>query len=516
MARLIRLLGLLALTLLGGCRASAPDALVFAVASAPASLHPLLATDAVSERINALLYRPLVDFDRADRPVPGVVRWVWRDPRYLRLQLDGMPAPFVDGSPVTLADVAATLRAARDEPASPHAGTLKHITTIRALPDAVELRLSRPDPRLPERLHLGVAPAGRLGQGSTLARDPLGSGPFRLLAWQPDGGVLLIRRADGLRVRFAVVPDPTMRALKLLHGEAHLIQNDLPFEMVERLARESGIALRETPGTTFSYLGFNLEDPVTGDRRVRQAIALAIDRAAIVRHLFQGHARLADTLLVPGHWAAHPGLSPWPHDPERARALLAELGHGPGHPLRITYKTSTDPFRLRIAAVIRDQLARVGIDLQIRSHEWGTFFGDIKAGRFQMYSLSWVGIRSPDIYRHVFHSASLPPGGANRGRYRNPEVDALIDRAERLPREQAVPLYRRVQEKIHHDLVYVPLWHENNLLLGRDVQGAMPRRDGGYGFLTKVVFGPRGEGPLAPGVPATAARPRADRDAAAD
>ena len=483
MARLIRLLATLVLLSLGGCRESMPGALVFAVASSPSSLHPLLATDAVSERINALLYRPLVDFDAADRPVPGVVRWQRIDDRHYRLALNGSPVPFADGSPVTLDDVAATPRTARDHPASPHAGTLKHIVQIRHEGDALRLDLSRPDQRLPERLHLGVAPAGRLEERGALARDPLGSGAFRFLGWQADGGVLLARRADGLKVRFAVVPDPTMRALKLLHGEAQLVQNDLPFEMVERLARDPAITLHETPGTTFSYLGFNLEDPVTGDRRVRQAIALAIDREAIVRHLFRGHARLATTLLVPGHWAAYPGLAPWPHDPDRARALLAELGYGPQRPLRITYKTSTDPFRLRIAAVIQAQLVEVGIDLEIRSHEWGTFFGDIKAGRFQMYSLSWVGIRSPDIYRHIFHSASLPPGGANRGRYCNPEVDGLIERAERLSREQAVPLYRAIQERVHRDLVYVPLWHENNLLLSRGVGAVAPRRDGSYGFL---------------------------------
>ncbi len=482
----------LPLLALGGCarRAGAESELVFAVAHAPASLHPLLATSAVSERINALLYRPLVVFDAAERPRPGVVAWTQEAPDRYRLRLMPDQPPFADGRPLTLDDVAATLELARDHPASPHASTLKHFAALERSGDALLLRLSRPDPRLPERLHLGVAPADRLHAGDDLAREPLGSGAFRFLGWRDDGGVVLARRRDGLRVRFAVVADPTMRALKLMHDEAQLLQNDLPYEMYPVLARERGIVLHEAPGTTFSYLGFNLEDPVTGDHRVRQAIAHAIDRAAIVRHLFQGHARLADTLLAPGHWAAHPGLPSWAHDPARARRLLAELGHGPQRPLEIEYKTSTDPFRRRVAAVFQAQLRPVGIALRIRSHEWGTFFGDIKAGRFQMYSLSWVGIRSPDIFRHVFHSASLPPGGANRGRYRSAEVDALIERAERLPREAAVPLYHRLQARIHRDLVYVPLWHENNLLLSRGLEGAMPRRDGAYTFLEQVSLAP--------------------------
>ncbi len=488
MGRLIRAGWLLVLLLLGACRASDPDTLVFAIATAPASLHPLLATDAVSERINGLLYRPLVDFDVEARPVPGLVRWERIDDRHYRLQLVGGPAPFWDGRPPTLSDVAATLRTARDDPASPHAGTLRHIRRIEIHGSDLLLTLSRDDPRLPERLHLGVAPAERLAQGAALARDPMGSGPFRFVRWVDDGGVVLARRRDGLVVRFAVVKDPTMRALKLMHGEAHLLQNDLPFEIYPVLQRDPAISLRERPGTTFSYIGFNLQDPITGDHRVREAIAHAIDREAIVRHLFMGHARPAETLLAPGHWAAHPHLRPWGYDPARARALLGELGHGPQRPLPISYKTSTDPFRLRVAAVFQAQLRKVGIDLQIQSNEWGTFFGDIKAGRFQMYSLSWVGIRGPDIYRHIFHSASLPPGGANRGRYRSSEVDHLIDRADRLPRKQAKSLYYRIQEIIHQALVYVPLWHENNLLLTRRVEPVSPLPDGSYGFLRQVQW----------------------------
>lgn len=471
---------------LGGCRAPQEGALVFAIATAPASLHPLLATDAVSERINALLYRPLVEFDAQEHPVAGLVRWRMLDPRHYELQLAPVSTHFSDGTPVTLADIRATLRQARDLPASPHASTLKNIQSVEQRQAKLLVTLSDPDPRLPEKLHLGVAPARLLKQAGRLARAPLGSGPFVLVRWTRDGGVLLRRRRDGLEIRFAVVPDPTMRALKLLRGEAHLVQNDLPYEMYPVLERDPSIDLQEVPGTTFSYLGFNLLDPVTGDLRVRRAIAHAIDRQAIVQHLFMGHATLAEALLTPDHWATRKGLGGYAHDPDKARALLAQLGYGPGRPLRLSYKTSTDPFRLRVAAVLQAQLRAVGIDLHISSNEWGTFFGDIKAGRFQMYSLSWVGIRSPDIFRHVFHSDSLPPGGANRGRYRSPEVDALIERAGQLPESQARPLYWRIQERIHHDLVYVPLWHENNLLLSRGLDDARPEPDGSYRFLERV------------------------------
>jgi len=479
-------LALLLSLAVSGCTRAPQPSIVFAIATPPASLHPLLATDAVSERINELLYRPLVEFDQRGQPVPGVVRWHRHDDRHYALSLASSSAAFNDGKPVTLEDVLQTLLTARDHPASPHASTLRNIRDIRSHGEQLVLRLQQPDPRLPEKLHLGVAPAPRLRADRQLARQPLGSGPFVLLSWNEDGGVLLQRRRDGLKIRFNVVPDPTMRALKLLRGEGDLVQNDLPYEMYPLLQNAEAITLAAVPGTTFSYLGFNLRDPLTGDDRLRAAIAHAIDREAIVRHLFMGHARPSNTLLAPGNWAAHPALPSYPHDPARARALLKAMGYGPDQPLRLSFKTSTDPFRVRVAAVLQAQLKAVGIELAISSNEWGTFFGDIKAGRFQMYSLSWVGIRSTDIFRHVFHSESLPPGGANRGRYHSPAVDRLIDRAGRLNESEALPLYHQIQEHIHRDLVYVPLWHEDNLLLARGLAGVIPQADGSYRFLEQV------------------------------
>jgi len=482
-----RLFLLLPALLLGACENPPDHILVFGITGSPASLHPTLASDAVSERINALLYAPLVELDQQGRPTPGQVRWQQEDAQHYRLILNDAPAVFSDGSQPSIDDVAATLRSVLDDQASPHAATLAHIAELQLLDrSSLRVSLSKPDPRFVEKLHLGLAPAAALADSRKLARKPVGNGPFAFVAWDAQDNLLLRRRRDGQLLRFEAVPDPTMRALKLLRGELQLLQNDLPYELYPRLRDEPGIELHSAPGTTFSYLGFNLRDPHSGDLRVRQAIAHAVDRQAIVRYLFGGHASLSNTLLRPQHWAANPALPVYQHDPQRARELLAALGYGPDRPLQLSYKTSTDPFRLRVAAALQAQLAQVGIRLQIQSYEWGTFFGDIKAGRFQLYSLSWVGIRSPDIFRYVFHSDSQPPHGANRGRYQSVEVDRLIEQAESLPPEQAQALFRQVQDRIHRDLVYVPLWHEQNLLLSRGISGAQPQVDGGYGFLDKV------------------------------
>jgi peptide/nickel transport system substrate-binding protein len=250
------------------------------------------------------------------------------------------------------------------------------------------------------------------------------------------------------------------------------------------------------PGVNYSYLGFNLDDPVTGIPAVRQALAHAIDRGEILHYLLKDGGRLAAGIFPPEHWAGDPDLSGPTYDPDRARDLLTELGYGPDRPLRLSYKTSSDPFRLRFATVIQAQLARVGIEARIQSYDWGTFFGDVKAGRFQLYGLTWVGIRTPDIFRYVFHSASVPPEGANRGRYRNPAVDRLIQTARAEPdlTRQAV-LYRQLQAILLADLPYIPLWYEDQFYAARlGLEGYRLAPDGNYDALARVRWREAGEG----------------------
>jgi peptide/nickel transport system substrate-binding protein len=224
---------------------------------------------------------------------------------------------------------------------------------------------------------------------------------------------------------------------------------------------------------------------------VRRAVALAIDRQAIIRHVFRDAARPASALLPPEHWAGAPGLEDTQRDLAQARALLHQAGYHAGHPLRLSYKTSSDPFRLRVATVLQQQLAEAGIEVDIHSYDWGTFYGDIKAGRFQVYSLAWVGVKSPDIFRYAFHSASLPPDGANRGRFSDAQVDALIGRATHAPAlAQQAALYRELQALLLERLPYAPLWFEDQFFAARDsIHGYALDAHGDYDALVRTTRG---------------------------
>ena len=387
--------------------------------------------------------------------------------------------------------------------ASPHRALLSLIREIRVLDtDRLEFLLREPDPLFPAYLGIGILPAAALAAGRSFAEEPLGSGPFRLLDRREPGRLRLERRRDGQVLELLTVKDPNVRVMKLLRGEIQMLQNDLSPELVGFLEERGGtdgsggiIRVETRPGVNFSYLGFNLADPLTGQLPVRQAIAQAIDRQALVRHLFHGRARLAESLFPPGHWAGHPGLTPHPFDPDAARDRLESMGFTPERPLTLKLTTTSDPFRVRLATAIQAQAADAGIRIRVQSHDWGTFFGDVKAGRFQLLLLTWVGIRLPDIFRYAFHSASFPPAGANRGRYRSAEADRLIEEARVQPvlADQA-PIYRSLAERLHRDLPCLGLWYEDQVVALRpEVQGYRLAADGNYDGLADLrlqVAGP--------------------------
>ena len=462
----------------------------FGLASAPVTLDPRFATDATSTRINRLLYARLVDFDARLMPAPALADWQRLSPIHYRFRLGEQGRQFHDGSRLTAHDVKATYDFILDPAnASPHRASLTLIASIEVIDDdTLDFHLSRADVLFPAYLVIGILPAQQMAAGHVFSRQPLGSGPFRFRAW-PDAGHLQLQRVrDGQALTFVRVADPTVRVLKLLRGEVDLLQNDLSPELVNYLRDKPGVSVQRARGSNFTYLGFNLDDPQLSDPAVRRAIAQAIDREAIVRYVMGGAARLASALLPPDHWAGNPELPLIAYDPEAACAALREAGFSAAHPLRLSYKTSTDPFRVRLATVLQSQLHEVGIEVDLRSYDWGTFYGDIKAGNFQMYSLSWVGIKTPDIFRYVFHSDAVPPNGANRGRFRDARSDALIEQAAAAPTlDEQAALYRELQARLLELLPYVPLWYEDHVYAAREgIEGYTLSLDGNYDGLISV------------------------------
>jgi peptide/nickel transport system substrate-binding protein len=357
----------------------------------------------------------------------------------------------------------------------------------------------------------GIVPAGSPAGGYA---PPSGAGPYRIESVSPDGEAVLAA-FDGhysgppairsVTVKF--VPDSNVRFLEISAGSVNFALNGVDPDLLPALPAAGRIVVEEAHGGNVTYLGFNLRDRALSDARVRRAIAAAVDREAIVRAIWKGRADLAESILPPGSWAEDAGIPPVRYDPARSRRLLDEAGYrdpdgdGPLPRLRLTYKTSQNELRRRVAAAIQEQLRQVGIAVEIQSLEWGAFFSYIKAGNFQLYSLTWVGIADPDIFHHAFHSASVPPDGANRGGYADAEVDRLTDAARReTSPERRREAYRQVQRILARDLPVFPLWAGRNVLVrDRRLSGFTITPDESYASVASMRIVPSAPKDGAPG-----------------
>jgi peptide/nickel transport system substrate-binding protein len=466
---------LLVFTLLAACgqQGERPE-IRMALAQVPINLDPRYASDAASERINHLIYRPLVDFDEHSKPQPALADWQLLSPTHYRFTLLNNANRFHDGSSLDAADVAATYNSLLALKDSPHRAEFTNIRSIHAADDkTIDFMLHQADDIFPSRLIIGILPAEKVEAMHDFSRQPVGNGPLRFVSWR---GILQLERdADKQRFVLQEVKDPTVRVLKLLRGEIDLLQGDLQPELVKYLKQQPEIHLSEVKGSNYSYLGFNLEDAQLSKREVRRAIAHAIDRRAILREVLIGGSREAGAILPPEHWAGHQDLPVYEYKPQLARELLQEAGIA--LPLKLVYKTSTDAQRVRLATVMQAQMREAGIELEILSLDWGTFFDDVKHGKFQLYGLTWVGIRTPEIYRLAFHSDSIPPKGANRGRFQDTVTDELIGQSD----------WRAVSERINDMLPYVPLWYEGQFAAMRDnITGYTVKSDGSWDGLATV------------------------------
>jgi peptide/nickel transport system substrate-binding protein len=447
----------------------------FALAQMPVNLDPRYATDAASERVNRLIYQSLVDFDATSNPVPKLATWLMVSPREYRFSLKQPLAHFHHHKPLTAYDVKATYDSVVTLKDSPQTSEYSNISSIQVKNDGLLIfQLKQADTNFASKLIMGILPKDYLEKKHDFAHYPIGSGPLAFESWQ--NKLVLKRTSDAQQVVFTEVKDPTVRVLKLLRGETDLLQGDLPPELVKHLQGKAEITVKTVPGANFSYLGLNMQDPLLKQHKVRLAIAHAIDRPAIIEKVMVNSTRIAGAILPPEHYTNDgQNLPVYDYNPALSRQLLAEAGVK--LPLNMVYKTSTDAQRVRLATILQAQMAQAGINLEIRSLDWGTFFEEVKKGNFQLYGLTWVGIKTPEIYSKAFGSQQFPPHGFNRGRYADEALDSLLLAAD----------WPAVTTRIHEQLPYVPLWYEAQFAaFNKSIIHYAPKPDGNWDDLATI------------------------------
>ncbi|MEP6861882.1 MAG: ABC transporter substrate-binding protein [Deltaproteobacteria bacterium] len=413
-------------------------------------------------------------------------------------------AKFSDGTEVTADDVARTFQTVAD----PKCGSLyskifrDRWTLVEAIdPKHVRMHMVQPLGTLRSDLEFGIVSFHGAPPGVCRLPGVIGAGPWVLKELTPyiarfDANPYFAKppKLPHLELRF--VSDTAARILMLVGGSADLLENAVRADLVDEVAERERVHVAAAHSLLLTYMLLNNEDPVLRDLRVREAIALTLDRQAVIDARFQGRAVLATGLLPPTHWAYNGDVPRWTRDLPRARALLDAAGYRPGPDgvrLRLTYKTSADAFRVAIAHVLAAQLAEVGIAVEVRPFEFATFFADIKRGNYQIATMQTTPITEPDFYFSYFHSSRIPTDedrdAQNRWAYRNADFDrvAAAGRHE-IDRDKRKGLYAEAQRLVARDLPVIPLWHEDNVVLSNvDVQGYAILPDGRFAGLPGVA-----------------------------
>ncbi len=479
---------------LAGCRAGRvpDDELVVLIEAPPATIDPRYAVGAYDFKLSKLVYAPLVSVDTPTLdPKMELAASVTPDGYDWNVEL--REAHFSDGKLVTSDDVAYTLERIRDPATGGAAARIRSTLKEAGLTDVevvdgrhVKFHLSHAHAPFITDLDFGILE--RPPPGTPANATPVGAGAFVLASHVGESFRMTPNRffyggAPPIRaLTFKTIRDDNSRLLALVGGSGDLTQNTISPLLLDAVARQPRLAIQTGRSSVYSYLGLNCEDPILKDVRVRRAIAYAIDRQLIMKTKLRDRGVLATGMLPTFHWAYTDKVDQYDYDPARAKKLLDDAGYpdpGNGQPrFTLVYKTSNNRFRVAIASVIVSMLREVGIEVDLRVNEFATFFADVKKGNYQMFSMQIPEISEPDLYIHFFSSKRIPTrdnldAGGNRVRYRNPELDSLIEAGRNeLDRNKRREIYGDIQRVLARDVPVVSLWHEDNVAaLRREVRG---------------------------------------------
>lgn len=305
---------------------------------------------------------------------------------------------------------------------------------------------------------------------------PVGTGPYRFGSWNR-GSQILLERWDGYwgprpraaRLVYRWMVEDQARVTELLTGNVDLIV-PVPPEVLPQLQKDPNVAVYRQRGVHFWYLGLNLDKKPLNDRRVRQAIAYAVDKQAITRDTLRGTAAVADGMIMPGSWGYNPGIRKYRHDVAKAKALLAEAGYPHGFDVNFWAPESGSGMQIpkEMATLIQAQLAEAGIRAKLQFMEWASYLARLRGSDHEIFANSWLaGTEDPDkTYYFLIHSSSIP--FPNRAHYKSPRVDALLDEARAtVDQKKRAELYRQVQDILSDDLPYIAVDHDIQIVATR-------------------------------------------------
>ena len=517
------LMVLIAVTLPSACKRNrAGGPFVIALGDNIRTIDPIgsPSVDAASERVRTLMFNSLVKKDEKFDYIGELASDIKRaedNVTFTFVLRDGVK--FHDGRPFTSADAKYTLdlvfSSTFAKSASFYEGAgaerKSFIKSVEA-PDAHTLVVTTTKPWT--GLLPNLVPVAMIAKDSyeTQEDHPLGTGPFKFISYDSSQQVVDLAANpdywDGApqvpTVRVRVISDTNALQAELLSGRVDIapLPTSLLPDAVRRLGENPKLQVLQFPGSNLNLLTFNCSQPPLNDVRVRQAIAYAVDREALIRDLLLGQAKIAHSILPEESWAYSSGKV-YTFDPGMAKKLLDEAGlkdpDGDGPQMRFTkpvvFKVSGSSVAAKnYAGVIQNYLKNVGIPVTIETAELNTLFDELRRGNFQISYGQWVGgNQDPIFFKDLFATSEIPTemrASRNRSRYSNKEFDALIDEAiNTFDRERAKSLYAKIDEIVRRDVPVLPLWYQANIVIAqKNMRNIKVNASGDWGFVKDLMI----------------------------
>lgn len=463
------------------------DSVIVGTIGEPSVLLPLLASDGASHDVAGLIYNGLVKYD-TDLTLIGDLAESWD------ISDDGLTITFhlrqnirwEDGVEFTADDVLFGFKTIID-PKTPTAYSedFRQVKKAEVLGRYI-FRVTYGQPFAPALStwgNLTVLPRhlleGKDIAKNELTRRPVGLGPFKFREWVPGEKLILDANPNYFEGRpyvdtylYRFIPDSATMFLELQAGSLD-VMSLTPMQFTRQTNSRylaENYQKFKYPTFNYTYFAFNLIHPWFQDKKVRQAIACAIQKKEIIDGVLFGLGEPATGPYVPNTWPYNPNVKQYDYDPEKAKKLLAEAGWTDtdqdgvldknGVPFEFTILTNMgNTLRLNTATIIQWRLEMIGIKVTIRVLEWSTLINEfIDKKRFQAIILGWSIGLDPDQY-DIWHSSKTRPKELNFISYNNPEVDGLLEQGRRtFDREERKKIYYRIQEILAEDVPYVFLY----------------------------------------------------------
>ncbi len=468
--------------------AEGPVTLTIASSADAKRLIPMLSTDTATSGISGRIFNGLTKYDKDLKIAPELAE-SWD------VSPDGLDIAFhlrkdvrwQDGAPFTSADVLFTYKTLRDpKVATPYSDSLGPLNSVEA-PDEYTVKVSYKEPFAPalEAWGMGIIPKhlleGKDINTTDFNRNPVGTGPYKMGEWVTGERITLVANDDYFlgrpkidRIVTRVIPEQSTRFLELQSGGIDFMElSPVQYER-QTNSREFNRKFQKLryPNFIYTYMGYNLRDKRFKDIRVRKAITYAIDTEAIIQGVLLGLGSPCTGPLPPKSWAYNPDVKPYPHDPEKARALLAEAGWNDtdgdgfldkgGVKFSFTILTNQgNDERKKTAEIIQQNLKEIGIEVKLKILEWQAFIHDfVDKGKFEAIILGWSLTPDPDMY-DIWHSSKTKEGEFNFVGYKNDEVDGLlVEGRQTFDIEKRKKIYHRIHailaDEVPYSFLYVP------------------------------------------------------------